>query len=266
MTKTAILVIAAQNKPVYEHYIKNYWSDFIDYTNRYTSQIDVYLLFQKHEDISPYAHMINNIIIDQNTDFNGFFKSNEGHKAVPGILSKTIYAFEQLVEKYDLFFRTNLSSMIHLPNFERLIESKVRIIYSGYGVWKDALRRDLVVKGKVGPGKSIKMIEELDSFPGNTFISGSAFFLNKTEIYKLLKNKHRIRYDLVDDVSIGLMMSESEYLPRFTLRILKTEPLDQMLEKIAKDDYCHIRLQHFPVEIAIKLWDEVKKNKFWIDY
>ena len=54
-------------------------------------------------------------------------------------------------------------------------------------------------------------------------------------------------------------MLRFEYFPKFTLKILKSDPIEQMIEKLAKHDYCHIRLQHFPLEIAIVLWKEVKK-------
>lgn len=264
MKRTAILVIAAQNHPVYVHYLHTYWTELINFTNKHTPNIDVFLLFQKNEDLTSLPAPRQNIIIDENTDFNGFFEENKGHLAIPGILSKTIYAFEALQHEYDVFFRTNLSSMIHLPNFEHFIQTKARIIYSGSATWDDALRRDLVIKGKIGPDKRIKMIEELDSYPGNTFISGAAFFINKMEVQDLISVKHKIRYDLVDDVSIGLMMREHEYLPRFSIKISKQEPLDAMLAKIAKQDYCHIRLEHFPVETAGQLWGKLSNHQFLI--
>ncbi len=261
--KIAILVIAAQNQAVYRHYLRAYWSDMIKYTNEKKPNIDVFLLFEKGSDISLFSHLSENIIMDENIDFNGFFSSNGGHKVIPGILSKTIFAFEFLKDKYDVFFRTNLSSMVHTQNLEKLVSTKEEIIYSGSGIWNDALRSDLIHRGKIGANKSIKKIGELDEYPGNTFISGSAYLLGNEEVSYLVKNKKKIRYDIIDDVSIGLMMKKHEYLPNFTLKLLKSNRIDQMVEMLGRENFCHVRLQHFPVDIAQELWQKIKSRPFW---
>jgi len=247
--KIAILVIAAQNQAVYRHYLRAYWSDMIKYTNEEKPNIDVFLLFEKGSDISLFSHLGENIIMDENIDFNGFFTSNRGHKVIPGILSKTIFAFELLKDKYDVFFRTNLSSMVHTQNLEKLVSTKEKIIYSGSGIWNDALRSDLILRGRVGANKSIKNIGELDEYPGNTS--------------NLVKNKKKIRYDIIDDVSIGLMLEKHEYLPNFTLKLLKSNSIDQMVEMLERENFCHVRLQHFPVDIAQELWQKIKSRPFW---
>lgn len=263
MKKIAILVIAAQNQPVYQHYLRAFWTHYINHTNEHQPQIDVFLLLQKDSDLKPYYHLSDNVIIDETSDFNGFFDADKGHRVIPGILSKTIYALELLQDKYDLFFRTNLSSMIHTKNFLNLIRSKDRIIYSGQYIWTDALRNDLVVRGRVGPDKSIKTIQELVNYPGNSFISGCAYFLSQIEVKYLITNKHLIRYDIIDDVSIGLMMKEHEYIPNFTLKLLKEYKIDDMILKLKKENYCHVRLQHFPSDVASLLWERLLEYQFW---
>jgi len=263
MKRIAVLVIAATGQPVYKHYIETYWTKFIEYTNQHKPNIDVYLLFQKGTDVSEFEYLNENIIVDENTEFYGFFGPDDGAGAIPGILSKTLYAFEQLQDDYDVFFRTNLSSMLHTTNFENLVESKNPVIYSGGAVWTDFLRKNLVHNGRVGKGNRLRSLKELDSYPGNTFISGSAYFISAAEAKQLIAEKSRLRYDLADDVAVGLMMAEHEYLLEFTLRLLPTESIGAILDKLNNSYYCHIRLEHFPPEKAQQIWQHLYADKFW---
>ena len=261
MRKCAILVIAAQNQEVYVHYINTYWTSLIRYTNAHVSNIDVFLLFEKGADITPYSHLSDNIIEDQNSDFNLLSADQKHSLGIPGILSKTVYAFEKLKHSYDVFFRTNLSSMIHISNFKNFLQTKEKIIYSGSGVWEDALRSDLVFRNKVGKDQSIKSLDELEDYPGNTFISGSAYFINSDEVDSLLKHKSKIRYDIIDDVSIGLMMSEHENLKGFTLNIRNRLSIEEISNKLHKGNYCHVRLQHFPLQKAQEVWSLIEDEQ-----
>jgi hypothetical protein len=265
--KIAILVIAATTRPIYVHYIDTYWSKLIEYTNSNKSNIDIYLLFDSREDARGFEHLIDNIIIDRNTEFNGFYdRDSSGHVPgrIPGILSKTVYAYELLQERYDVFFRTNLSSMIHTDRFEKLVESKDTVIYSGGSVWANSLRANLVSYGLVGSGQAIKSLEELDSYASDTFVSGAAFFLGVAEVKHLMTNKKDIRYDIIDDVSIGLLMPDFEVLPKFTLILKREQDVEEMLDKLSARNYSHVRLQQFSVEKAQQLWQELNRLKYWV--
>ena len=261
--KIAILCIAASNQPVYVHYIHTYWTSLINFTNAHRPNIDVFLLFQQGHNIKPYLYLSDNIIVDENKDFNGFFKPEHGHKAVPGILSKTVFALEKLKGKYDIFLRTNLSSMIHIGNLEKLAESKDRFIYSGAGIWQNALRKDLVFRNRVGEDKSIKSLDELASYPGDTFITGSGYILGPDDVERIIANKHLLRYDIVDDVSIGLMIPHHEYIKGFSMKIPTLMQLEDVLDKLKRGRYCHVRLQYFPVEKASALWDQLRSLDHW---
>ena len=264
MKRTAILVIAATNSPLYVHYIETYWAQLIRHTNINSPNIDIYLLFEDSNDALGFEYLSDNIIIDENTELNGFFQSKNTHVYIPGILSKTVYAYELLQGEYDVFFRTNLSSMIHLKNFECFIESKNHIIYSGGSVWADALRANLVANGRVGKDQKLKSLAELDSYKGDTFVSGSGYFLSAPEVKQLIAGKKDIRYDLHDDVAIGLMMENYEYLAGFTLTLQPDEDITKMLAKLKSKNYCHVRLEHFPVDKARRLWGELSRIQFWV--
>lgn len=263
MKRIAILVIAATNQPVYLHYIKNYWSELIAHTNAEKDHVDVFLLFENAVDISQFRDLSDNIIQDPRSDLTSLCSKEYQIPGVPGILSKTIYALETLQGIYDVYFRTNLSSIIKLTAFDRFVQAKDSICYSGAFVWTNYLRQDLVNHGKIGPDKSIKTLTELDEFEGDTFISGSGYFLSAGEVESLVRRKTEIRYDIVDDVSVGLMFSRHEHIPGFTLTVTPNISVDKMIALIRESNACHTRLQHFPPETADALWKELKKTEIW---
>ena len=258
MKRIAILVIAAFNQEVYKHYINTYWLDLINYTNQNKPNISIYLLFDRDMDLTQYEAIRGNIIVDGNTDYNGFVKEKDGN-FIPGILSKTIYAFEQLRHETDVFFRTNLSSMLDLSKLETYVEAN-DIIYSGALCWKSALRSHLIHIGAIGAEKSIKSLEELEEYEGNTFFSGCGYFVNANEIERILAKKRRIRYDIVDDISVGLMLKDYKVLDEFLIRIHYSDSRDMIIKKLTKD-YIHIRLENLSLEKAKEVYDLLKTKK-----
>jgi hypothetical protein len=267
MKKTAILVIASTCQEVYKHYISTYWREVITYTNNQTPNLDIFLLFDYGIDTSEYKDIEENIIIDYNDDYNGYAtKSLKCNGSIPGILSKTIYGFEKLYKKYDVFFRTNLSSMILISNFINFVENN-DIIYSGEFEFRNNIRNNLVYYKKIGKDKSIKHIDELDSYPGNTWYSGCGYFINSTQVEKIIKNKDKIRYDIIDDVSMGLYVDKCKKLNGFTKIIYKDQENNILIEQILNfknQNGCHIRVQHFPLDKAIEIWIKLKKYNIFI--
>jgi len=258
MKRIAILVIAATTKPLYVHYIKTYWSALIEHTNAQNPNIDVFLLFETSENAQGFEHLRDNIIIDGQTERNQYYdvqipKSGNAQ----GILSKTIYAFKQLQNEYDVFFRTNLSSMVNLTELEKIANSEKPIIYSGGMIWADCLRQHMMHNKKVGPDKSIKSIDELAHYKSNTFISGCGYLLGSKQVDYLIANENDIRYDLSDDIAVGLMLADYEHLPNFTLILRNDMSIATMVDKLLNQQYVHVRLQHFPLEKAQALWQEI---------
>ena len=242
--KTLILVIASINSPLYIHYINTYWTKVINYTNLYKPNIDIFLLFNGDTDSIYFRNIQKNVITDNN------LTSYE-----PGILLKTIYAFEILQNKYDIFYRTNLSSMIKIRLFKDFINNN-NIIYSGGLIWGNYLREHLINMNLLKKNK----MKELNSYKGNTFISGSGYFLNKLKIKDILKNKNKIRYDLPDDVSIGLMMSNYKIINNFTTIINSNILTEYKLNKIKNANSITIRLQHLTLNEAEDLWLSLENN------
>ena len=84
----------------------------------------------------------------------------------------------------------------NINKFEDYVEAN-EIMYSGAYCWNDALRSHLIYLEAIGPNKSIKSLEELAEYEGNTFISGCGYFLNAHEVRHIVESKQRIRYDEV---------------------------------------------------------------------
>lgn len=263
MKKIAILVIAALNQPVYIHYIKNYWIELIKHTNETKPNIDVYLLLENGTVTDIFLDVLNNVIEDKSTNLDKLCAPQYHSINVPGILSKTIYALELLHDKYDIFFRTNLSSLVNISTFEDYIQTKETVRYSGGWGWVNALRENLLFHNWIGPGKSISAVSELDEYTGDTFISGAGFFLNAHEAQSLVERKQSIRFDLPDDVAIGLMFAQHEILSNFAAKVEASMPLDEIMRTIQTSGAAHIRLQHLPVELAEKIWSELENNPTW---
>ncbi len=264
MKKIAILVIAATNQPVYEYYIRNYWTELIHHTRLMTNHIDVFLLFEKAFDTGGFRRLKDNIIRDDDADYDQLCHRKFHGSQVPGILSKTVFALERLQDHYDVFFRTNLSSVIRLTGFDSFVQRKQSIGYSGAFVWKNALRQDLVTYNRVGPGKCIESLDALESYPGNTFISGSGFFLNQHEARQIVRNKHRLVYAIPDDVAIGLMLPRHEILTGFTFIVKSDTPIEQVDKLIANSNACQVRLQHLPLGTAQSFWDSINRAGLWL--
>ena len=249
--KTCILVITSiTHQEVYKHYITSHWKDLLD--NKYS--ISVYFLLDNNKELIDFFkthNLIKYCIINENDNCVSTY--------IPGILSKTIFSFETLVDKYDVYLRTNLSSYIKIDKLFEYIQNN-NIIYSGIWCWANGLREDLLYHNKVGIDKSIKTLEELDKYPGNTFFSGSCFFLNNDEVQYIINNKDIIRYDIIDDVSIGLLLKNYNQIHINNLVITNDSDIDESVKAIKSMDGFWIRFQNLNVDKAKLLYDKLINN------
>ncbi|MEO0493052.1 MAG: sulfotransferase family 2 domain-containing protein [Actinomycetota bacterium] len=261
--RTAVLVIAAVDRPIYRHYIESYWRALIEHTNDAFPDIDVYLVVEHGTRDGLLDGLADNVIEDPDPAVDARLAPRHRRPGVPGILSKTVHALDTLQGRYDVFFRTNLSSMLNLTRFRRFLAERGSIGYAGAWVWDDALRSDLVVNDWVGPGRVVEDLTELDDLPGNTFISGSGFFLGAEEAARLVAERRNLRWGLADDVAVGLVFDRHEKLPGFSLRLTRDHSIEEMLDELRSTNAAHIRLEHLPVETAVELWRELEREPLW---
>lgn len=122
---------------------------------------------------------------------------------IPGILDKTIKAFQYIIDNhshFDYVIRSNISTIVDFHLLTTYLQETP--IQFGGGL-KNGIRGD----------KNHPDLENL------IFASGTSIILSNATLKDLLNKKHHIRNDLIDDVSIGVLMRdhlqniEQHYIP-----------------------------------------------------
>jgi hypothetical protein len=119
---------------------------------------------------------------------------------IPGILDKTIKAFEFVKDKsFDYLIRSNISTIINF-NYLSSILTQYPITVGGGIVYKHTWG-----------GKDHKRY--YTNFP-----SGTAMILSKPILVELVDKKDKIDYTIIDDLEIGYVLEkEFPYLPFYSL-------------------------------------------------
>jgi hypothetical protein len=151
------------------------------------------------------------ILVNNNTIF---IKGNES--IIPGCLIKTIESIKYLLEneEFDFIFRTNMSSVVHLNKFYNLLNN-----YE-----KDC-------SGVIGIHDNIK------------FASGAGMLFSRNLCYHLINNKLSLNYNLIDDLSIGLFLQNSN-IQIFPLTRFEVYNYENNVNQITKEmiqNYYHFR-------------------------
>ena len=129
----------------------------------------------------------------------------KGDETPLNILMKTVksidYLLNTLHKQYDYIVRTNISTIIHLDNLYKYLESSPRtLFYSGgfllYIRWSLVEWFHLSSENK----------HLSNSFYGTKFIQGTSIILSIDMIQTLLRKS--IDYDIIDDIKIGLWIKE----------------------------------------------------------
>ena len=111
---------------------------------------------------------------------------------IPGILHKTIEAIQYCNDHYSFQYlvRSNISTII---DFSTMNENMVTSDYSGC--------MGLEVRGLDPPfGINDNLLF------GTKYLQGTHIVLTKKGVDYLIQNKEKLRYDIIDDVALGLIM------------------------------------------------------------
>lgn len=117
---------------------------------------------------------------------------------IPGILNKTVLALEYAdrylnVDEYDYIIRSNISTIIDYEElFQELLKNPVKF-YGGGCV------HNLQVFGYGIVDKT---------WFGTPFASGTSIIMTKQCLKFIINHKDKLRYDIIDDVAIGILMRE----------------------------------------------------------
>jgi hypothetical protein len=121
-----------------------------------------------------------------------YFKGTES--LVPGVLDKTIRAFQYVVSTYpdtDYIIRTNISTIVNLFYLSGIL-SQISIEYGCSNIGKiHSEYRDV----------SCGIID--NRYTGLVFPSGTAILFSKPFLKRILENIHLIQNEVIDDISIG---------------------------------------------------------------
>ena len=206
-----ILVIANEtNDNCYNDFLNEYWIKFINYVNYKSSNIKIFLLFGEKPTNTNIGD--SNILI-----------SNTKECLKPGILQKTIYAFEycNITYNYKHILRTNLSSFLILDN----------LISLNHNLSDNGLYGGL----RFGWG-----------------IGGSGMWLSNDVITYIILNKDKLNYRKIDDVAIGYLLKGKflkKSIPFFPMDIITIkkgnnyENRESVVKKIIKGNYYNVRLK-----------------------
>jgi hypothetical protein len=124
----------------------------------------------------------------------------KGGESRLGILDKTIKALEYFdLNKYDYVVRSNVSTIVDFVQLNQVLSSR-KIEYGGGYInklkWLD-------------PESGIVD----DSHHGLYFASGTCIILSQSNAKKLVAEKEKLNYNVVDDVSIAIFFKEHNITP-----------------------------------------------------
>lgn len=151
-------------------------------------------------------------------DSNDIIVADTGEGYIPQILKKTIFAFEYINTNFNFkhLIRTNLSSFFRTKEVLELSNN---------------LRNNNIYTG-------------LSS--GHNFVSGAAFWLSKDILLYLIENKHKLQYNIIDDVAIGNLLFSKFYTNEITSRydIYSNNNYNTLLTNFKeKNNIYHIRIK-----------------------
>lgn len=169
------------------------------YYNNMTSILDNYyntfkIALENKINLSYYfISYKNDLENNSNIEVKNNFIYVKGDEYYLGILNKTIEALEYITksEDNDYYIRTNLSTIININLLIELLHKlpKTNVYTGGRCLTINWLDYKAGITGKI--------------YYGTRFITGTSIILSKDFATELVNNKHKLNYNLVDDVAIG---------------------------------------------------------------
>lgn len=169
---------------------------------------------------------------------------------LPGILDKTIKAIEITKDfKYDYLIRSNISTIVNFDLLYKYLEMN-RVNYGG---------------------SCILNLNWLDSSCGiydtthweTYYVRGNAIVLSREMVDLLIRNKHQINYEVIDDIAIGLFYKnymEKSDIVYFEEVVNSTKPVDNAIFYRNKNQHrLHdVKNMWYIVSCLIKKKDKIK--------
>ena len=142
----------------------------------------------------------------------------KGEDTFSNITYKTIASLEYAIKNinFDYMIRTNMSTIINIPALVSYCSElrKTKIYTGGHRLTLD--------------NNDIKNVIKERSLWGTKYIQGTSIIMSHDVVTFMIKNKSKIRFDIVDDVSIGIFIDHylpSAYYPDFASYFIVTQNL-----------------------------------------
>ena len=172
----------------------NEYDNMYDITKKY---------YSKFSNVKTIYYQFNEQLIDEYElkDDILFIRGSETY--IPGILKKTFSAFQYIDKHYDFDYvvRSNISTIVDFDLLTDYLQD-THIQYGG------GFKNSITAGDNTHPD-----LENL------IYASGTSILFAKTILKEFLNKKQHVRYDLIDDVSIGLLIRdhlphiEPHYIP-----------------------------------------------------
>ena len=130
---------------------------------------------------------------------------------LPGILEKTIKAFDiihtKLKLEYDYIFRTNISTVVQLENTQSYLSHFPNPTNNMY---------------YIGPLVQLQWLDHHSGivdkrYWGTPFCSGTCIILSHALIENIIRNREKLHYNIIDDISIGHYVSQDKNVKRINI-------------------------------------------------
>lgn len=217
-----IMIVLASRNYIYDNFVKYYWIPFINFVEKKknNNELKIILLYG------------NENTNDLDIPNKNVMKVNIKDSYIPGCLVKTISSFEYINKnfEYEKIIRTNISSFFIYDNLIQHI---------------DNLPKENLYCGIINEYGDVK-----SKYYNINYVSGACFILSKNFIGYIIENKNKIDLSVIDDVSIGVLLSNYKIINgnRFDItnliEIPKENDRKNYLEEIIKNKAYHIRLKN----------------------
>jgi hypothetical protein len=158
-----------------------------------------YLNRFKNDDVTFYFTQMNN---EQITDLEIIddFIFVKGEECFLNILKKTVTSMKYISEKhnFDFFIRTNISTIINIKNLKEFLVNVPKENYYGSGIYLTLLNL----------AEPYGVVD--NSLFGTTFGQGTCIILSKDIVQDICDNSDKLRYDIIDDLSIGVYLNKAK--------------------------------------------------------
>jgi hypothetical protein len=155
---------------------------------------------------------------------------------IPGILDKTIKAFQFVNDHYNFNYvvRSNISTLVDFNLLTKYLEHN-QIDYGG------GLKLSLY---EISQSYGIKD----STYFGTEYASGTSIIISKKLLSNIINNKNKIKYNFIDDVALGLFVSENKndiiikYVPdKHFIMIKSYEDQSELINDIKDKEYIFYR-------------------------